>query len=479
MLRLVFQLAPACVGALQLYANTSSEYTYYFSPFFPEGPKPNVTAPAIIIPDLFDESWQHNDPLLSGKIGVWIGYDPARTFREDFVHRAAYVGLVGLVGWTSWVPEHFFETDMSNRNLLTIPYVTVHKDDLIPIQAVVGAGGAEIALLEDSPNEWMILFESLEFFLLWRVGLGLSSAFLALLSIQKLYLWYSNYRATKFVSQIAVLCLVVELLCNIERATFFYFSGTRQVGWKFTRISFSLSFPLTYLTTALTVAYIHDVLTSTSPIGTMLARTKKPLLCLTIFYLVTDVPISIISAFRISAGLILATISTLAITVGLTITAGLQLYLVIRLRRYQKKSFKPVAANGPPTPDRLAILLDRVPITADTLQTFIIICIVDTQGLTALGVGATQCLLPVLHYSCFHFHADSPLHRPKRVYRDSRNDFAGADDDFVSAHRCLWENANSAKGEVGERARALFATVTKQRQPRFPPTGKNQTEPER
>lgn len=365
--RLVFLLAPF-VAALRLYGNSSSNYTYYFSPFFPEAPKPNITAPAIVVPNIFDPQWKRDDPQLSGKIGVWIGDDPPGTFREDFVKRAAFIGLVGLVGWTSWVPEHFFEIDHSDRRLLTIPYVTVQKDELASLQAIVDAGGAEITLLDDSPNEWMIMFDSLEFYILWRVGLGIGSVLLALLAAQKLYLWYVNYRASKFFSQIAVLCLIVELLCNIERAGFFALGGlggTRQVSWKFIRVALSISFPLTYLTTALTVAYIHDVLTATSPIGTMIAKTRKPLLCLTIFYLITDIPVSIVSAYRISSqALLLASISSLGITVGLTITAGLLLYIVIRLRRYQKKSTKPVLKGGPPTPDRLAILLDRVQVSA-------------------------------------------------------------------------------------------------------------------
>lgn len=361
------------VNSLRLHYNFSSS-AYYFSPYFPEGTKPNVTAPAVLLPDLFDPMWQENDTRLTGRIAIWSGDDPPGEFREDFVHRGAFLGLVGLIGWTTWTPEHFFEIDLSPHALLTIPYVTVHKDDMYEMIEVVKKGFSqgvevEISLLEDSPNVWMEVFNSLAFFILWQVGLGISSVCLALLAAQKLWLWYLNYRTSKFYSQIAVLCLVVEFLCNIERAGFFALGGlggTRRASWTFIRVALSISFPLTYLTTALTVAYIHEVLTAKSPMGTMIAKTKKPLFGLVVFYLLTDVPISIVSAYRISpAALILASASGIGITVGLTVTAVLLLYIVYKLRAYAKKS---VAARGgagkdgatPPPPDRLVVLLDRV-----------------------------------------------------------------------------------------------------------------------
>jgi len=196
-------------------------------------------------------------------------------------------------------------------------------------------------------------------------------------------------------------------LCCVERAIYCGiggFIGCRTIPWPALRMMYTMTLPLNFLTTALTAAYLHEVLTTKSPLGTMVQKTKKPLCCMTIYYLLTDWPLSLISAFNLFLGSgVLGSISSGLLTAGTGITACLLLYITIRLGRYYHKktpknnnerSSVGRASSGRSSvgskeekekapPDRLKELLSRVQIS-----TFWLLW-------TTAGLAAT--LLPQFH----------------------------------------------------------------------------------
>lgn len=341
---LIFELFHVIVvkSLILHYQDTRS---YYFSPFFPEGPKSfNFTSPAVAIADLFSNVWEDvphlREDKLEGKIGVLTGEDKDGKWREDYVFRAQELGLVGLVVWTSWTPDHFSEIGRSDFSKLRIPCVSMNLADLRSIQTLIEDGNASITLnCLDSPNAWTNVFESLAFLLLFKIGLCVLSLVLSVVAIHRLYLWFVYFRACKNFSKIAVLCLSVELVTNIERALYFALGGVGgypRYPFSMMRILYTVSLPLTYLTTALTAAYLHEVLTSRAPLGTFVKKTKKSLLALTIFYCLTDWPLSVLSALQVGGSALLATISASLLTAGMALTAILLMFITCKLQLYFK-----------------------------------------------------------------------------------------------------------------------------------------------
>jgi len=194
--------------------------------------------------------------------------------------------------------------------------------------------------------------------------------------VHRLVLWGRHYAATKSYSKIAVLCLVVELICCLERAAYVGLGGLlacRTVSWPLMYFLYTGTLPFNYLTTALTVAYLHEVLTTKSALGTMVDRTRKPLLGLSIYYFVSCWPISIVAGFNLfESSALLAEITSGLLTAGTGVTAVLLLYITIRLGRYYKKKNpqKKEKERGSVTagkgakddapPDRLKELVNRV-----------------------------------------------------------------------------------------------------------------------
>lgn len=315
--------------------------SYFFSPFFPGGVSHfNLTAPAFAISDVFSTTWD-NTPhrmLLQGKIGVLTGEDKRGKWREDYVYRAQELGLVAVVVWTTWSPDHFLEIGSTDFTAMRIPCVSLKLSDMRSIQAMVETGNSSMSLnSEDSPNQWTIMFQSLYFTVLFKAGLGSVSVALVLAAMHRLYLWYAHYSFARSFSKIAVLCLSVELVINVERAVYFSLGGLGgypRRPFPLVRILYTASLPLTYLTTALTTAYLHEVLTSKAPLGTFVQNTRKPLLALTLFFLLTDWPVSVLSALQIGSSAVLVDISAGLLTAGMALTALLLIYITCKLQKY-------------------------------------------------------------------------------------------------------------------------------------------------
>lgn len=359
--------------------------TYWFSPFFPEEglQEFNVRAIALGVNDIFDSQWEGR---ANGTIGVLLGDDSSGKFREDYGFRAMELGMVGLVAWTSWEPDHFAEFyDPSVLHNINIPYVSVRLEDRELMRGMIESGNATITLLSsDSPNGWPEALNSVWYKVIWRGMLSAYALILSVIAFVALLKWFWYWQRAKTFSRIAVLCLVVEFICCVERAIFHMIGGLvgcRTVAWPGLRLMYTVTLPLNFLTTALTAAYLHEVLTTKSPLGTMVQKTQKPLCCLSIYYLLTDWPFSLISSFSLFFGSgVLATISSGMLTVGTGITAILLLYITIRLGRYyQKKTPKKTdrssvgrtsegnkddaKSESKAPPDRLKELVSRVQIS--------------------------------------------------------------------------------------------------------------------
>lgn len=97
---------------------------------------------------------------------------------------------MGLVGWTTWLPDHFGDIDLSPRELLRIPFVSILVEDLTSLTAKMQEGNVTMTLVyDDSPNPWTVVFDSVLYQIFFRALFIVFFVALAVLCLHRLFKW--------------------------------------------------------------------------------------------------------------------------------------------------------------------------------------------------------------------------------------------------------------------------------------------------